>query len=142
VLLVSHDRDFLDALVTSTIVLAGDGRVDEYVGGYSDWLRQRPAPPASVREAPRAAAPAPAPASAPAAEPKKKRLSYKDARELAQLPARIETLEAEIAALTARQSEPAFFRGPREEVQQVASRIAAATLELEAAYARWAELDG
>ena len=142
VLLVSHDRDFLDAVVTSTIVLSGDGRVDEYVGGYSDWLRQRPAAPAPVREAPRAATPAPAPASAPTAEPKKKRLSFKDSRELELLPARIEALEAEIAALTARQSEPAFFRGPREDVQQVTSRIAAATLELETAYARWAELDG
>ncbi len=144
VLLVSHDRDFLDAVVTSTILLSGDGRVEEYVGGYSDWLRQRP-PPTEPRRSPardmtRAETAAPTPTPEPA--PKKKRLSYKDARELEQLPGRIEALEAEIRQLAARQSEPDFFRGPREELQRVASRIAAATLELEAAYARWAELDG
>jgi ATP-binding cassette subfamily F protein uup len=140
VLLVSHDRDFLDAVVSSTIVLSGDGRVEEYVGGYSDWLRQRPTPAtyskSSAKEPPQPAPPEPAP------EPAKRRLSYKDSRELEQLPARIEALEAEIAALTARQSEPAFFRGSRDEVQRVATRLSAATLELETAYGRWAELDG
>jgi ATP-binding cassette subfamily F protein uup len=141
VLLVSHDRDFLDAVVTSTIVLSGDGRVDEYVGGYTDWLRQR-APEVEAMKAPTAVQAPDAVPPATDTEPKKKRLSYKDARELDLLPGRIEALEAELAALTARQSEPSFFRGPRDEVQRVATRIAEATLELEAAYSRWSALDG
>jgi ATP-binding cassette subfamily F protein uup len=109
------------------------------VGGYSDWLRQRPAP-ATPTKTPAKEPPQPAPPD-PAPEPAKRRLSYKDSRELEQLPGRIESLETEIAALTAHQSEPAFFRGSRDEVQRVATRLSAATAELETAYARWAELD-
>jgi hypothetical protein len=127
-LLVSHDRDFLDSVVTSTIVMpdgggSGDGRIEEYVGGYSDWLRQRPRPGESARAAtpPKAdpattSAPAPAPA-ATAATPKRK-LSYKDQRELEALPQKIEDLETQVAAMTAAMAEPAFFsaitpRSPR-----------------------------
>jgi ATP-binding cassette subfamily F protein uup len=93
-LLVSHDRAFLDNVVTQTVAAEGEGRWREYVGGYSDWLRQRPQPrePAPVRSAPPEYA-------APAAAPKKK-LSYKEQRELESLPAEIEKLEAEQQALT------------------------------------------
>jgi len=141
VLLVSHDRDFLDAVVSSTIVLSGNEQVDEYVGGYTDWLRQRGSATDTIKAtavtAPKAATP---PAPAPPETPKK-RLTYKDARELELLPDRIETLESEIASLNARQSEPSFFQGPRDEIHRVAARIAELSVELEAAYARWAELD-
>src|SRR6185312_15149008 len=88
-LLVSHDRAFLDNVVSSTLVLEGRGQIGEYVGGYSDWLRQRPA--------------------APAAAPRRK-LSFKDQRELEQLPARIEQLEADIAARGKAMNDPAFFQ--------------------------------
>src|SRR5690606_8161214 len=111
-LLVSHDRDFLDNVVTSTLVMEGDGRVGEYVGGYSDWLRQRPAP-AAPKAAVARPAPQPAAVATPAASPApagKRKLSYKDARELEQLPGRIEALEAELADLAAAMSDPAFYQ--------------------------------
>ncbi|HZH42655.1 MAG TPA: ATP-binding cassette domain-containing protein [Lysobacter sp.] len=136
-LLVSHDRDFLDRVVTSTLVMEGEGRVGEYVGGYSDWLRQA-APVAPVREAvPASAAREPAPSPAPA----RRKLSYKDARELEQLPARIEALEARVAALTEQMSDPGFYQRSGAEVQAHGAELASVQAELEAAYARWMELE-
>lgn len=113
VLLVSHDRAFLDNLVTSTLVLEGDKLVHEYVGGYSDWLRQRDAAQPAPKED-KAAAPRPL---APAAEaPKKRKLSFKEQQqvkawkeELAALPAQIHTLEAEQAALEAQLADSSLF---------------------------------
>src|SRR5690606_1787915 len=90
-LLVSHDRDFLDNVVTGTLALEGDGRLGDYVGGYSDWLRQRPA--ATVTPAVEKPAAKPATPVAPPPPAAKKKLSYKDQRELEQLPGRIEQLE-------------------------------------------------
>src|SRR5690606_35725303 len=101
-LLVSHDRDFLDNVVTSTLVMEGHGQVGEYVGGYSDWLRQRRTGPATPEGAGRAAAPSvaqvvsAAPATDPAPSGPKRKLSYKDARELEQLPVTIEQLETQV----------------------------------------------
>lgn len=139
-LLVSHDRDFLDNVVTSTLVMEGDGRVGEYVGGYTDWLRQRRAP---MVGAPAVKAPATAPvAAATPAAPAKKKLSYKDARELEQLPARIEALEAQVAELTAQMNEPSFFQRDRAAVAAHNDLLAKVNTDLEAAYARWSELDG
>ncbi len=136
-LLVSHDRAFLDNVVTSTLVLEGNGRVGEYVGGYSDWLRQRPtAAAATVAATPARAAPASAPAAA------KRKLSFKDQRELEQLPARIEALENGIAERTAAMSDPAFFRQDSATVTAANDALAKAQAELDAAYARWSELDG
>ncbi|WP_447730288.1 ATP-binding cassette domain-containing protein [Pseudoxanthomonas suwonensis] len=143
-LLVSHDRDFLDNVVTSTLVMEGDGRVGEYVGGYSDWLRQRPAP-AAPKAAVARPAPQPAAVATPAASPApagKRKLSYKDARELEQLPGRIEALEAELADLAAAMSDPAFYQQDPGVVTAHGKRMADAQAELDAAYARWAELDG
>jgi ABC transport system ATP-binding/permease protein len=145
-LLVSHDRDFLDNVVTSTLVMEGDGRVGEYVGGYEDWLRQRPAdeaPRATVRQknvvpGPAEAAPTPAPAPAAAA---RRKLSYKETRELEQLPARIETLEAEVAALVEAMNDPAFFQRDVAAVTADNARLAGLQQALDEAYARWAELD-
>jgi len=137
-LLVSHDRDFLDNVVTSTLVLEGEGRLGDYVGGYTDWLRQRPE---SVVMAPdRPATAAPATAATPAA-PAKRKLSYKDARELEQLPARIEALEADIAGRTAAMNEPAYYQQDPASIQRANEQLAALQQELELAYQRWAELD-
>jgi len=146
-LLVSHDRDFLDSVVTSTLVMEGDGRVGEYVGGYSDWLRQRAAPvetasksSAKTAEPVRAASSA-SPAPAAAASPKRK-LSYKDQRELDELPARIETLETKIAEMTEAMNDPAFFQRDHAAVAAHNAELAATQAALEQAYARWEALDG
>ena len=133
-LLVSHDRDFLDNVVTSTIVMEGNGRVGEYVGGYSDWLRQRPA----LAE-PAASKPQPAPAAKPASP--KTKLSYKDARELEQLPARIEALETRVAAFTARMADPGYYQRDAAAITADNAALAAAQAELDAAYARWEALE-
>ncbi|GMV31666.1 MAG: energy-dependent translational throttle protein EttA [Rhodanobacteraceae bacterium] len=139
-LLVSHDRAFIDNVVTSTLVLEGEGRVAEYVGGYSDWLRQRPTP--RARTAPVAAKPAaPAAASEPAPAGKRK-LSYKDQRELEQLPARIEQLESAIAGIGAAMNDPAFFQQAPAAIVASNQRLADLQAELDRAYARWGELEG
>jgi ATP-binding cassette subfamily F protein uup len=141
-LLVSHDRDFLDSVVTSTLVMEGDGRIGEYVGGYSDWERQRPAmavaPSAGIAATKRADTPTPAQA---AARPAQKKLGYKAQRELDQLPARIEALEARIAALTQAMSDPAFFQRDADAIARDNAILADAQAELDAAYARWEELE-
>jgi ATP-binding cassette subfamily F protein uup len=136
VLLVSHDRAFLDHVVTSTLVLEGQGRVGEYVGGYSDWLRQRPAP--------AAAAPVPAPAPAPAREKPRGRpakLSYRDKRELEALPGHIEALEREQAELLERLSDPGFYQGPAEDIAAATTRLEILEAELTDAYGRWEALE-
>jgi ATP-binding cassette subfamily F protein uup len=138
-LLVSHDRAFLDNAVTSTLVFEGGGRIGEYVGGYSDWLRQRPNPPAPGSEAPaRAARPAPA---AEASSTKARKLSYKEQRELEALPGKIEALEAEQAQLQTAVSAPAFYQQTGEAVSATLARLQAVTGELEACYARWEALE-
>jgi ATP-binding cassette subfamily F protein uup len=131
-LLVSHDRAFLDNVVTSTLVFEGDGQINEYVGGYSDWLQQRRAP----RSAQQTAAKPTAPGGA-----KKQRLSYNDQRELGQLPQKIQRLEAEQAQLTALIAEPAAFQRNSDQGNEALQRLHALGLELEAAYARWETLD-
>jgi len=144
-LLVSHDRDFLDNVVTSTLVMEGEGEVGEYVGGYSDWLRQRPAAFAPAKATAAAMArPGAAPAAAPAPEPAaaKRKLSYKDARELEQLPARIETLEARVAELTEQMNQAAFYQRDSAAINAHNAELAKTQAELDHAYARWAELDG
>ncbi|HEX2082696.1 MAG TPA: ATP-binding cassette domain-containing protein, partial [Xanthomonadaceae bacterium] len=142
-LLVSHDRDFLDNVVTSTLAMEGGGRVGEYVGGYSDWLRQRGS--AAGRQeriaAPAGAVQAPTPGVTPSSVPPKRRLGYRETRELEQLPARIEALEARIAALTEALGDPAFFRQDAAAIAAHNAELAAAQAELDAAYARWAELE-
>ena len=140
-LLVSHDRDFLDNVVTSTLVLEGQGQLGEYVGGYTDWLRQRP-PPGGAPAADAASgqrghvAQTPAPTPAPA----KKKRSYKDQRELEQLPARIERLEADIAARADAMNDPAFFQQGNAAIVAANEALAALQADLDAAYARWEAL--
>ncbi len=142
-LLVSHDRDFLDNVVTSTLVMEGGGRVGEYVGGYSDWVRQR-APAPVPQERSQASTPAPAPPSrdaAPPAAPARRRLGYRETRELEQLPERIEALEARITALTSAMGEAAFYRQDAAAIAAHHAELSAAQAELDAAYARWSELE-
>ena len=141
VLVVSHDRTFLDNVVTSTLVFepaGGDAgyRVKEYVGGYSDWLRQRG--PASPATRPRAA-PAPRPASEPGAARKKR--SFKEQRELDSLPALIETLETEIASLHAAMAGPDYFRQPGELLARDQARLRDLESRLATAFARWETLE-
>ncbi|PZU54641.1 MAG: ABC transporter ATP-binding protein [Thauera sp.] len=138
VLLVSHDRAFLDAVVTQTIAYEGDGRWREYVGGYSDWIAQRPAAPASPAAAPAKSAPAaPVKADRPAAAPKSK-LSFKEQKELDGLPDRIAELEDEQATLTARLSSGALAA---HEATGVSTRLGALSAEIDAAMLRWEELE-
>ena len=135
VLLVSHDRRFLDEVVTQTLAAEGDGTWREYVGGYTEWLAQRPAPTSSPEPSPAQRAPSPAKAAAAT------KLSYKETRELAQLPAEIEALEQEQRDLAARMSEPDYHRQGAAEIKADLQRIEAIERRLPIAYERWAELD-
>jgi len=139
-LLVSHDRDFLDHVVTSTLVFEGDGRIGDYVGGYSDWLRQRAKPAIAVAAKPQLTAQVPVTAKVEAPTARRK-LGFKEQHELAQLPARIEVLETEIAARTAAMQQPEFYRKDAAEILVANTELAARQSELEAAYARWEQLE-
>ena len=146
VLMVSHDRAFLDNVVTSTLVFEGEGRVREYVGGYQDWLRQGGSPrllgvsePRENRASAGASAPA---APAPAAEQGgRKKLSYKLQRELEAIPPRIDALEAELSALHKEIAAPAFYQRPAMETQAVLTRLQDLQAELDKLLERWAELE-
>tara|TARA_R110000822_G_scaffold34103_2_gene97021 strand:+ start:2200 stop:4134 length:1935 start_codon:yes stop_codon:yes gene_type:complete len=152
VLIVSHDRAFLDNVVTSSLVFEGHGNVREYVGGYADWLRQggkiemlaewdsKAVAADTPAETAPAASPAPAPQPATAAQAKVK-LSYKIQRELDGLPAVMEKLEAELAALQAKVSDPAFYQQSIEKTTSVLDAMEAKQAELNKAMERWAELE-
>jgi ABC transport system ATP-binding/permease protein len=166
-LLVSHDRAFLDNVVTSTLVFEGAGRINEYVGGYSDWLHQRksavPDTSAAAESKRSVAMSRPAKANEPAAkEPaangaaaaklsgvanspgsasKARRLSYNEQRELAQLPEKILHLEAEQAQLTTLISDPTMFQRNQDQGSQALQRLQVLAKELDSAYARWDTLD-
>ena len=139
--LVSHDRTFLDNLVTQVIAFEGDGKVVEYAGGYADWRRAREfsasARSAEAKSVQRAAAPAAKPA-APAARTK---LSFKETRELEALPDRIAALEQEQAALTAQLADPAIYKGDSSNAQGLQSRLVQITRELADLLDRWETLE-
>jgi ABC transport system ATP-binding/permease protein len=153
-LLVSHDRAFIDHVVTSTLVFEGDGHVQEYIGGYEDWLRQRRSVvPGSVRtsaasrfsrtsldsDSSQTAERQPAPARRSAASPRKP--SYKEQLELEQLPARIEALEAEQRELQAAASDTDFYKRPAGEIHETLGRLEELETLLLDAYTRWDALD-
>jgi ATP-binding cassette subfamily F protein uup len=149
VLMVSHDRAFLDNVVTSTLVFEGNGQVREYVGGYQDWLRQGGSPrllgvseSKSGKPQIEKAAPA-APVSEPSAEqaPRKK-LSYKLQRELEALPGQIEALEQQLAALQTQIADPVFYQRPVEETGAALAQLEQLQQQMDALVERWAELDG
>jgi ATP-binding cassette subfamily F protein uup len=135
-LLVSHDRAFLDNVVTSTFVFEGGGRVEEYLGGYADWLRQR-APLAAALEA----SPVQRTQPPPRVSTQPKKLSFKERRELDELPARIEALEAEQRALGTTIADPGFYRQPPAAITAALERTQAIEHELGDLYARWDALD-
>jgi ATP-binding cassette subfamily F protein uup len=135
-LLVSHDRDFLNSVVTSTLVLSGSGEVEEFVGGYDDWLRQsRPqapvAPPVKKPEAERAKM----------QKERPRKLTFKEERERVELPERIAALEEEQATILATLADPEFYKGAGAEVARLNDRLPRLEEELATAYARWEELE-
>jgi ATP-binding cassette subfamily F protein uup len=134
-LLVSHDRDFLDRLVTGVIVVEGDGVIDEYVGGYSDYVRQR-RPPAAARPGAKTAVKANGRAPAPPSE----RMSFKERRELESLPGTIAALEAEKAKLETALADPAFYPSGRAGFEAASVRHREVIAALEAAEERWLTL--
>jgi ATP-binding cassette subfamily F protein uup len=142
-LLVSHDRAFLDNVVTSTLVFEGQGRIAEYVGGYNDWLRQRKIPARPESEGAKGAA-LTEPARAAGSERRSGRphkLSYRDQRELDALPATIESLEAEQSRLYAAVNDARFYQQAPDEITTTLARLEALTAELQACYARWETLE-
>jgi ATP-binding cassette subfamily F protein uup len=155
VLLVSHDRVFLDRIVTSTFAFEGDGRVVEYVGGWEDYLRQTRSSLPVARSSgtrdsgPGHAPPPPAPKSEASAratsiEPRAmapRKLSYKEQRELETLPARIEALEAEQARLRTESESAEFYKAGAHHIRGVLARLEEIGPELEAALTRWMELE-
>jgi ATP-binding cassette subfamily F protein uup len=137
-LLVSHDRQFVDNVVTSTLVFEGQGAVNEYVGGYADWLRQRGK---SATDKPIAKAKAEPEKTAELKEPKKK-LSYKDQRELDLLPQQIEALETERDAINAELADPeAFNQLGSDGMAEKTARLQQIETELEGCLERWMALD-
>ncbi len=141
VITVSHDRAFLDNVVTQSIAFEGDGRLTEIAGGYAEWRawqqRQRAVP--EVARAAQQKAPTP---SAPAkATAKKSRLSYKEARELEALPGQIETLESEQAQIAGQLADPALYQSDPQDATALQARAEAIEAELIAALARWEELE-
>ncbi|MBK9020773.1 MAG: ATP-binding cassette domain-containing protein [Sulfuritalea sp.] len=146
VFLVSHDRAFLDNVVTQSIACEGGGQWKEYVGGYSDWLRQRPAAVAARFDASggpdaRPASTVGAGATAKAKPLQGRKLSFKEQRELDQLPARIAALETEQGVLHARLADPAFYLEPADKQRQAQDRLAAVDAEIDAALQRWEVLE-
>jgi ATP-binding cassette subfamily F protein uup len=138
-LLVSHDREFLDQVVTSSLVFEGEGRVVNYVGGYSDWLRQRPD--VAIAAKTKKAKPEVVEVVAIAAKPKSKKLSYKDQRDLELLPGRIEELEGQIDALQTGLADPELYQAGAEAAQALNAELAALEQALADAYQRWEALE-
>jgi len=144
-LLVSHDRAFLDNVATQVVVAEGDGRWREYVGGYSDWLRMRaqPLPAESARNdrAPNSTSAVPAAsATRPGAE-RPRKLSFKEQRELQELPLRIQALEAEQTRLNADMNDPEFFRRDPSAMRAAPARLEAIESELLELLEKWEALE-
>jgi ATP-binding cassette subfamily F protein uup len=148
-LLVSHDREFLDEVVTSTLVFEGGGQIGDYVGGYTDWQAERKKIMAARAVAQGGARPSDGLLSAAgktlaggqASPLKAKKLSGREQKELETLPAKIEALEKEQAELTARLADPAFYRNEAAKFAVVKSRLEALEQEQARAFARWEELE-
>jgi ABC transport system ATP-binding/permease protein len=136
-LVVSHDRYFLDAIVTSTLVFEDDGQVRRHAGGYTDWVARRRA--LAVTDDP--TVPPPQRQGDTRERPPQRKLSYKLQRELDALPDRIERLEQRVVELRAVVTEPAFYQRPHGEVQETLSELRKAEHEAETAVDRWAELE-
>jgi ATP-binding cassette subfamily F protein uup len=144
---VSHDREFLNNVVTSTLVFGGEGNVKEFAGGYDDWLRQSSqSNPTTFEKAKGGASSSPVAASsaqsAPIVAVRPRRLTFREQKELEGLPALIERLEGEQGRMHAQMAEPTFYQKPGPEIASASARAAAIDAELQAAYARWELLEG
>ena len=114
---MSHDREFLNNVVTSTLVLEGEGQVKEYAGGYDDWLLQhRPEPVLAAESIPKPKPPRPV-------QPRLRRLTYKEQKELEALPERIEALESRLGEIHQQMADPAFFRRPAADIVQAKTNL-------------------
>ncbi len=152
VIVVSHDRAFLDNVATSLLAFEpGDSRsgqpshvVREYVGGYSDWLRQRPPPvePRAEGSTSSQSAPAAASVSARQSAPTRRKLTYKEQQELVALPGLIERLEGEIAGIHAEMATEGYYRRPGDALAADKARLDEAEGRLAEAYGRWELLEG
>ena len=149
VLMVSHDREFLNNVVSSTIAFEHDG-VREYVGGYDDWLRQRPEPPQSEEQRSKkdksnkkktTDSQSSDSSAATQNTNQKKKLSYKDQRELDALPAKIEELETRLGTLHAEMADPNYYQKPKDELAAGQTLLKELESELNTAYERWQELE-
>jgi len=138
-IVVSHDREFLDNVVTSTVVFEEDGKVREYVGGYADWLRQGHE--LTERDNPGSVEARRLRAAARKQQKKPNKLSYNDQRELDQLPAEIESLESTIATLQQTIAAPDFYASEQNVVQEALRELAGAEADLEGRVERWGELE-
>ena len=141
-LLVSHDRVFLDDVVTSTMVFEGDGRIQEYVGGYEDWVRARSSVPSvgGAEEQPAAPERRIAAGAVPGS-PSRAKLTFNERREFERLPKRIEMLESEQQQLSARAASAEFYKESAASIRSALARLGELQHELASAYARWDELD-
>ncbi len=143
-LLVSHDRAFLDAVVTSTIVFETEGRIREYVGGYTEWLRQRKPAALEKAQVPSAGGSPIRREAAPTGQRNQRaqpRMGFNETRELAGLPDRIAALEARQEALQAGMGDAAFYQQTKAEITATLAELEQLTLEIQAAYDRWEELE-
>ena len=138
VLLVSHDRSFLNNVVTSVLSVEPDGTVRESGGGYDDWLRRSE----MEAEARSKAAPGPSKSAPTKAREKAKKIGFKEKRELQELPKKIEALEAELAATHEEMTTPGYYQRDRAELARSKARLDVVEAELAASYARWEELEG
>ena len=134
-LLVSHDRAFLNNVVTRTLVFEGEGRVTAYAGGYDDWLVQRPEPATAAKAERKPVAKAKAP------QKKKSQRTFTEEHELKALPAKIEVLEAEQQEIFETMSAENFYQQDRNAIAEIKQRLDALEEEIAGAYARWEELE-
>ena len=146
VLLVSHDREFMDRVVTSLLVMEGNGRVTDHAGNYTEWEQRQSQQTPSTEQAKSENSPSNKPdresSGTSKTRGKKQKLSYKDQRELKELPRQIESLEARQASLEQAISDPEFYQNERAEVEQILADLASVQAELETALERWLELEG
>ena len=142
ILIVSHDRSFLDNVVTSTWVFEGNGQIDEYVGGYQDYLRQSKQQLITEKNQTSTKAVKKTQNSSEPILPKKNKLSFNEQQELKKLPAKIESLEQEIERIQNEMLDPDFYQKPKDDQKQTNIRLSDVQTALETCYTRWESLDG
>ncbi len=141
VLVVSHDREFVNNVVTSTLVFEGNAQVNEYVGGYDDWLNYSTEKARSESKAVKMAAADKKSASLNVKQGQSKKLSYKDQQELETLPAQIESFEEEVEVLQNLMADTEFYKQDKDEIQKIQQQLIEAEAGLSHCYTRWEELE-